>query len=153
MKTVIAVGLSLFSAAACAQTAPACPTLPASAGLTWEQRVDASFITCKALSADGRQVLNVMLTARDPRISLERRLRQEESTFSGEDMYWYRPNLGGQETSPAMASRRITVVEYDNDRYAQVWINAASPEELGTLISLARQLDVRSAGAQLSAGN
>jgi len=153
MKTVIAVGLSLFAFAAWAQTAPACPTLPANAGLTWEQRVDASFITCKAATDDGRQVLNVMLTARDPRISLERRLREEESTFSGEKMYWYRPNLGGQETLPAMASRRIAVVEYDDDRYAQVWINAASPEELGSLISLARQLDVHSAGAQLSAGN
>lgn len=153
MKTVIAVGLSLFSAVAWAQTAPACPTLPDSAGLTWEQRVDTTFITCKAVTADGRQVLNVMLTARDPRISLERRLRQEESTFSGEEMYWYRPNLGGQETSPAMASRRITVVEFDDDRYAQVWINAGSPDELGSLISLAQQLDVRATGAQLSAGN
>lgn len=153
MKILIAVGLSLFSTMAWAQTAPACPTLPANAGLTWEQRVDATFITCKALTTDGRQVLNLMLTARDPRISLERRLREEESTFSGEQMYWYRPNLGGQETLPAMASRRIAVVEYDDDRYAQVWINAASPEELGSLISLARQLDVSNVGAQLSAGN
>lgn len=52
-----------------------------------------------------------------------------------------------------MASRRITVVELDNDRYAQVWINANSPEELGSLISLAQQLDVRATSAQLSAGN
>ncbi|CAN7401969.1 hypothetical protein LJR143_002309 [Pseudoxanthomonas sp. LjRoot143] len=153
MKTVIAVGLSLFAATAWAQSPPACPTLPANAGLTWEQRIDTTFITCKAVTTDGRQVLNVMLTARDPRISLERRLRQEESTFSGEEMYWYRPNLGGQETSPAMASRRIAVVEFDDDRYAQVWINAGSPEELGSLISLAQQLDVRATGALLSAGN
>ena len=153
MKILIAVGLSLFSTVAWAQTAPACPSLPADAGLTWEQRVDATFIACKAVNAEGRQVLNVMLTARDPRISLERRLREEESTFSGEEMYWYRPDLGGRETAAEMASRRIAVVEYDDDRYAQVWINAASPEELGSLISLARQLDVGSAGAQLSAGN
>ncbi len=153
MKTVIAVGLSLFSAAAWAQSMPACPPLPANAGLTWEQRIDTTFIACKAVTADGRQVLNVMLTARDPKISLQRRLRQEQSTFSGEEMYWYRPNLGGQETLPAMASRRITVVEFDDDRYAQVWINANSPEELGSLISLAQQLDVRATGALLSAGN
>lgn len=153
MKTVIAVGLSLFSAAAWAQSTPACPPLPANAGLTWEQRIDTTFIACKAVTADGRQVLNVMLTARDPKISLQRRLRQEQSTFSGEEMYWYRPNLGGQETLPAMASRRITVVEFDDDRYAQVWINANSPEELGSLISLAQQLDVRATGALLSAGN
>ena len=51
------------------------------------------------------------------------------------------------------ATRRITVVELDNDRYAQVWINAESPEELGTLIALTEQLDVRATSAQLSAGN
>lgn len=153
MKIVIAASLFLASTAAWSQEAPPCPTLPASAGLQWEQRVDANFIACKAVAADGRQVLNVMLTSRDPKIRLERRLREEESTFSGEEIHWYRLDLGGQETSPAMASRRITVVEFDDDRYAQVWINANSPEELGTLISLAQQLDVRATSAQLSAGN
>ena len=153
MKTVIAVGLSLFSAAAWAQTAPACPNLPATAGLTWEQRVDATFIACKAITTDGRQVLNVMLTSRDPKIRLERRLREEESTFSGEEIYWYKLDLGGQETTPAMASRRITVVELGDDQYAQVWINADSAQELSSMISLAQQLDVRAASAQLSAGN
>lgn len=153
MKIVTAVCLCLLSTAAWAQSTPACPTLPANSDLQWQQRVEAGFIACKALAADGRQVLNVMLTARDPKLRLERRLREEESTFSGEEMYWYRLDLGGQETQPAMASRRITVVEFDEDRYAQVWINATSPEELGALISLARQLDVRATGAQLSAGN
>ena len=103
-------------------------------------------------TADGRQVLNVMLTSRDPRISLERRVREEEGTFSGEDVYWYRLDLGGRDM-PGMQSRHITVVELDNDRYAQVWINAESPEELGTLIALTEQLDVRATSAQLSAGN
>ncbi|HEY1034371.1 MAG TPA: hypothetical protein VGE09_05245 [Pseudoxanthomonas sp.] len=153
MKIMIAASLFLASAAAWSQEAPPCPTLPANAGLQWEQRVDANFIACKAVANDGRQVLNVMLTSRDPKIRLERRLREEESTFSGEEIFWYRPDLAGQETSPAMASRRITVVEFDDDRYAQVWINADSVEELGTLISLAQQLDVRATSAQLSAGN
>ena len=35
----------------------------------------------------------------------------------------------------------------------QVWINAESAEELGTLIALTEQLDVRATSAQLSAGN
>jgi hypothetical protein len=152
MKTVIAACLCLFSASAWAQAAPACPTLPANAGLQWEQRADASFIACKAVTADGRQVLNVMLTSRDPKIRLERRLREEESTFSGEEIYWYRLDLGGRDM-PGMESRRITVVELDDDQYAQVWINADSAEELGSMISLAQQLDVRAASAQLSAGN
>lgn len=153
MKIMIAVCLGLFSASAWAQAAPSCPTLPASAGLQWEQRADASFIACKAITADGRQVLNVMLTSRDPKIRLERRLREEESTFSGEEIYWYKLDLGGQETTPAMASRRITVVELGDDQYAQVWINADSAQELSSMISLAQQLDVRAASAQLSAGN
>ncbi len=152
MKTVIAACLCLLSASAWAQDAPACPSLPASAGLQWEQRVDTGFIACKAVTADGRQVLNVMLTSRDPKIRLERRLREEESTFSGEEMYWYRLDLGGRDM-PGMESRRITVVEFEDDQYAQVWINAGSADELGTLISLAQQLDVRTASAQLSAGN
>ena len=153
MKMLTAALLCLSPVAAWAQAAPPCPTLPANAGLEWQQRVDAAFIACKAVAADGREVLNVMLTSRDPRIRLERRLREEESSFSGEEIFWYRPDLAGQETSAAMASRRITVVELDNDRYAQVWINANSPEELGSLISLAQQLDVRATSAQLSAGN
>mgnify|MGYP006201671367 CR=1 FL=1 len=77
MKTLIAACLLLASTSAWSQEAPPCPTLPASAGLQWEQRVDTTFIACKAVTADGRQVLNVMLTSRDPRISLERRLREE----------------------------------------------------------------------------
>ena len=152
MKTLIAACLLLASTSAWSQEAPPCPTLPASAGLQWEQRVDTTFIACKAVTADGRQVLNVMLTSRDPRISLERRLREEEGTFSGEDVYWYRLDLGGRDM-PGMQSRRITVVELDNDRYAQVWINAESAEELGLLIALTEQLDVRATSAQLSAGN
>lgn len=152
MKTLTALCLLFLSAPAWAQAAPPCPTLPASAGLQWEQRVDSSFIACKAVTADGRQVLNVMLTSRNPKIRLDRRLREEASTFSGEDIYWYRLDLGGQDV-PGMASRRITVVELDGNRYAQVWINADSAEELGAMISLAQQLDVSATSAQLSAGN
>ena len=96
MKTLIAACLLLASTSAWSQAAPPCPTLPASAGLQWEQRVDTTFIACKAVTADGRQVLNVMLTSRDPKIRLERRLREEESTFSGEEIFWYRPDLAGQ---------------------------------------------------------
>ena len=59
----------------------------------------------------------------------------------------------GKKHLPGMQSRRITVVELDNDRYAQVWINAESAEELGSLIALTEQLDVRATSAQRSAGN
>ncbi|MEL1265304.1 hypothetical protein [Pseudoxanthomonas putridarboris] len=154
MKTlpVLCLLLSCLSASAWAQQTPPCPTLPDSAGLQWEQRVDRSFIACKAVTADGRQVLNVMLTARDPKISLERSLRAEEGNFSGRGMYWYRPDLGGREI-PGMESRRITVVKLGKDQYAQVWIDAESPTELASLRALAQQLDVSATSATLlSAG-
>lgn len=154
MKTATVLCLLfLFPSVAWAQQPPPpCPTLPTDSQLHWEQRIDSHFIACKAVAADGRQVLNVMLTSRDPRISLERSLRAEASTFSGEEMYWYRLDLGGRQM-PGMESRRITVVELDNDQYAQVWINADTPQELSSLISLAQQLDVSAASARLSAGH
>ncbi|WAC64541.1 hypothetical protein OVA13_07230 [Pseudoxanthomonas sp. SL93] len=154
MKTLPAFCLLLLSvsAPAWAQQTPPCPTLPTNAELQWEQRGDHSYIACKAVTADGRQVLNVMLTSRDPKISLERGLRAEEGNFSGREMYWYRPDLGGR-NMPGMESRRITVVKLGKDQYAQVWINAESPAELATLRSLAQQLDVSAASATLlSAG-
>ncbi|HCB12516.1 MAG TPA: hypothetical protein DEP36_02940 [Gammaproteobacteria bacterium] len=151
-KTLSAFCLSLLSVPGWAQQAPPpCPTLPGNTELRWEQRADVGFITCRAVSPDGRPVLNVMLTSRDPKIRLQRALRAEESTFSGEKMYWYRLDLGGREV-PGMESRRISVVELDDDLYAQVWINADSQQELATLIGLAQQLDASATSAPLSAG-
>lgn len=154
MKTlsVLCLLLPCLSAPAWAQQTPPCPTLPGNAELQWEQRAEHGFIACKAVTADGRQVLNVMLTSRDPRISLERSLRAEEGNFSGREMYWYRPDLGGRDV-PGTESRRITVVKLGKDQYAQVWINAGSPDELASLRALAQQLDVSAASATLlSAG-
>lgn len=144
--------LALSTTASAQQPAAVCPSLPADSDLHWEQRADAGFIACRAVAPDGRQVLNVMLTARNPNISLPRALRQEEGNFSGEETYWYRPDLAGREATMA-ASRRITVVKLGKDQYAQVWINADTPDELATLRALAQQLDVRAASAALSAAN
>ncbi|MET0893217.1 MAG: hypothetical protein ABWY01_06590 [Pseudoxanthomonas sp.] len=63
-------------AAALAQQAPSrCPPLPASSGLQWTEKVGHGFLACKALSTDGSQSLNVMLTSRDPDLHLSRSQR------------------------------------------------------------------------------
>lgn len=152
MKIALVLGLLLLPATALAQQSFQCPALPAGSDLQWEQRVDREFIACKAVTQDGRQVFNVMLTSKDPDISLSRPLRAEEGTFSGKELYWYRPDLAGR-VLPDMESRRIAVVKLGKNHYAQVWINAGSAEELGSLQSLARQLDVNETSATLlSAG-
>lgn len=152
MKTILALCLSLSPVAALAQQSFQCPALPATSDLQWEQRIDREFIACKAVTQDGRQVLNVMLTSKNPDISLSRPLRAEEGGFSGKELYWYRPDLAGR-SLPDIESRRITVVKLGKDHYAQVWINAGSQEELSSLQSLARQLDVNDTSATLlSAG-
>lgn len=152
MKTALVLSLLLLPATALAQQSFQCPALPANAELQWEQRVDRDFIACKAVTQDGRQVLNVMLTSKDPDISLTRPLRAEEGTFSGKELYWYRPDLAGRNL-PGSESRRITVIKLGKNHYAQVWINAGSAEELSSLQSLARQLDVNETSATLlSAG-
>ena len=70
----------LFAAAQAAAQAPSeCPSLPASSGLQWQQQVQADFLVCRASTADGREVLSLMLSARDPAIPLNRSLRQEKA--------------------------------------------------------------------------
>ena len=71
--------------------------------------------------------------------------------FSGEELRWYVPELAGRSESYA-ASRRITVVKLGKDQYAQVWIDATSPEELARLQSLAEQLDVSAGTSYLVSG-
>lgn len=155
MKTIylFAMLLALPGTLLAQQAATRCPALPSASGLQWQEQAGRGFIVCKALTADGRRSLNLMLTSRDPDIRLDRSRRAERGTFSGEALHWYIPELAGQDAA-AVASRRITVVELGKDQYAQVWIDAASAEELDRLQSLAGQLDVSVGAAYLvSSGN
>jgi len=141
-------GLFLLSAsgAAMAQQSPSCPTLPPAAGLEWKQLAGADYLSCKAITADGREVLGVMLTARSPGLSLPRDHREEKGQLASEDFYWYRPDLGGRE----MANRRVAVIELGKKRFAQVWINAGDVQELGSLQGLAQRLDLQPASLALA---
>ncbi|MBB4125622.1 hypothetical protein GGR77_000893 [Xanthomonas translucens] len=132
----------LAAATAMAQQAQNCPQLPPQANLQWSERSDKGFIVCRATAADGRQVLGMMLTSRDPNIPLARNLREEKGSIAGESVHWYRPDLGGVD-APGLASRRVTVVELGKDHYAQVWIDAGDVQELQSLQAMVQNLDMR----------
>lgn len=142
------VGLSLLSASAWAQQQTACPTLPPSSGLQWNQQAGSDYLACKAVNAEGRQVVGLMFTTRDPGIVLSRDRRAEKGEIGGESMYWYRLDLGGRQL-PEMESRRITVAELGKHRYAQIWIDAASGDELASVQSLVQSLDLEPASLAL----
>ncbi|MCD9087677.1 hypothetical protein [Stenotrophomonas sp. SY1] len=144
MKTVRTVSAALLLAACSqvsAQTAEQCPSLPAASGLHWEQQAQNDFIVCKATTGDGRAVLNLMLTSRDPDLLLNRALRAEKGAFAGESLHWYKLDMGGREL-PGLESRRITSVKLDKNRFAQIWIDAGDVGELGTLQNLTQTLNL-----------
>ncbi|KAB7770161.1 hypothetical protein [Xanthomonas maliensis] len=144
------VGLSLLLAAATAnaQSSPVCPPLPPASGLQWNQLAGADYLVCKATTADGRQVLGVMLTTRDPDMVLSRDRRAEKGQIQQEEFYWYKLDLGGREV-PGMDSRRVTVVELGKKRYAQLWIDGTSGEELSSMQSLVQSMDLQPASLAL----
>ena len=100
------------------------------------------------IDADGRQVVGVMLTTRDPAMALARDRRAEKGQIQEEEFYWYKLDLGGREV-PGMESRRVTVVELGKKRYAQLWIDGASTEELASMQSLVQNMDLQPASLAL----
>lgn len=152
LRAAVCVSLMMSAAAVSAQSAPApeCPLLPASSGLQWQQRAQADFVVCKASTPDGREVLSLMLSARDPDLTLSRPLRQEKGTFAGEPLYWYQPDLGGQQP-PGYETRRVTVVKFDKNRYAQIALYPGTPQELGSLQSLTQGMNLNPSA--VAAGN
>jgi len=142
------LSLLLLGGHAAAQQQPTCPTLPPAAGLQWNQLAGADYLSCKAVTADGRQVLGIMLSTRSPGLSLPRERREEKGAVEGEDIYWYRPDLGGREL-PSLATRRIAVVELGKKRYAQVWIDATSKQELSAMQNMVQSLSLQNASLAL----
>lgn len=134
-----------FGGAAMAQQQPTCPTLPPTAGLEWKQLAGADYLSCKATTADGREVLGLMLTTRDPGLSLPRDHREEKGRIEEEEFYWYRPDLGGRE----LANRRVAVVDLGKKRYAQISIIADDAQEMSSLQGLSQRLDLQPASLAL----
>ncbi|WP_028919680.1 hypothetical protein [Pseudoxanthomonas suwonensis] len=112
----------------------ACPPLPAGTNLQWQEKVHDGFVLCRALDGE-RPVLSLMLTAK-PTVNLLRRNRLEEGSIGSHEVRWYQPEMAVQ----TGAQQRITIVELGNDRYAQVWVEAASDTELRQLLTLAQSI-------------
>ena len=124
MNKTISVLLSLPLAfqAASASAQQACPALPDGSPLRWERQAGDGFDVCRAMDAEGRQVFGVMLTGK-PTVRLQRSHRVEEGMIGRYEMHWYRPTIA-QDTG---LEKRITVVELDDGRYAQFWVDAEDP--------------------------
>mgnify|MGYP003582931026 CR=1 FL=1 len=133
MNKLCCTGLLLAAATfqASAQDA-ACPALPSGSNLHWEQKAGTGFTVCRALDGE-RQVLGLMLTAQ-PTVNLQRRNREEEGRIGAHEVRWYQPEIAAQTGE----RKRVTIVELGDDRYAQVWIDATSDDELQQLLSLAQ---------------
>ena len=131
MKKLGCLGLLLAASSGVAAQDVACPALPDGSSLRWEAKVGDGFTVCRALDGD-RQVLGVMLTA-EPTVNLLRRNRVEEGHVGLHEVRWYQPEIVAQ----GGERNRVTVVELGENRYAQVWIDAGSDEELQRLLALA----------------
>lgn len=141
LHALVVLGLSLAAGSASAQSAAKCPALPADSNLQWQETAQSTYVLCKAVDAGGREVMTLMLTGRDPDIPLARTLRQEKGGFAGESLYWYKPDLGGQEP-PGYATRRMTVVKFDKNQYAQISLYPGDASELRSLQLLSQGMNL-----------
>jgi len=131
MLTSLGLLLGTFAPAAMAT----CPHLPQGTDVQWEESSGQSHRVCRAIDADGNQLLGVMFTEGKP-LKLSRRNRVEEGTIGGREVHWYRPEIAQADA----AEKRVTVLELSDDRYAQVWIDANDPEQLRRALNLAARL-------------
>lgn len=141
VPVVVLLCLSLPVFSATAQNTAQCPSLPSDSNLQWQERASGDLLVCRASTGGGREVMSLTLTRNDPDIPLTRALRQERDSFAGERMYWYQPDLGGQEP-PGFADRRISVVKIDKDRYVQLSLYPASSEERSGLQQMVRGMNL-----------
>lgn len=126
--------LSLATVGACAQSTASCPQLPAGTGLHWERSGTDMLVICKAFDAGGQQALGVMLTAKAP--DKPAGAREEKAEIDGRKARWYRTQIANRPD----AQSRMAVVELDDDRWAQIWIDAPSDAALQASMAVARNL-------------
>lgn len=121
-----------------------CPSLPNEAALQWRELLGQGYLACKAIATDGHEVLGLMLSEQSPDLKFSAKQRAERGTIDHTSVQWYQPNLGTQ-WAEAAKLRRVTVVKFSRHRYAQIWINAQSPEELTATENLVTSLSVEDA--------
>lgn len=124
-RASIVLALLASSAPAFAQSAGACPTLPADSGLTWETRTAGGTQFCRALRADGSEAFGLYIAKETP-FRPTRGNRAEEARIDGRNTYWYRSEIAGQ---PDLQARE-TAIELPDGRVAYLWIQAKSSDDL-----------------------
>ncbi len=141
------VGLSLLLATATAHASPVCPPLPPASGLQWNELAGADYLVCKAMTADGRQVVGVMLTTRDPDMALARDRRAERAR-SGRKSFTGTSSISAATRCQAW-NRAASPWSNWAKRYAQLWIDGASAEELASMQSMVQNMDLQPASLAL----
>ncbi|MBS9448588.1 hypothetical protein KJA67_10750, partial [Xylella fastidiosa subsp. multiplex] len=81
----------------------------------WGQNVGVGFLFCEASIEEGRMVLGVILTTRDPSIPMTRSHRAGKSQNGTERSYWHKLDLGIKNT-PSQEDRGSTVVALGTKR-------------------------------------
>lgn len=100
-----------------------CPQLPGADGLRWEQRDVPGMVLCKALAADGTELVSVIL-GRSLAFRAEGSLNVGRGTIDGRKVRWYR----GSDGFDAGVVLRETVVKLGGGREAHVVIRAPSED-------------------------
>ncbi|MDH5824119.1 hypothetical protein QFW77_14150 [Luteimonas sp. RD2P54] len=126
LAPLAALALSLAAVApAWAQTIDACPRLPGDSTLTWTERSSDSFVICRAVTEDGREVFGLYLAGDSP-FQPRRANREEAGVINGQDIRWYRSEVAGDPDKLV----RETLLELDRDRVVHIWLHADSEDEM-----------------------
>ncbi len=78
IQALVVLSLLFIANAQAQQGTLFCPQLPTTSKLHWDQNVGIGFLFCKASNEEGRMVLGVILTTRDPNIPMTRNHRAEK---------------------------------------------------------------------------
>lgn len=133
----LAAGLLLATLpAAYAVASTACPGLPPSTGLEWQQRGNAQVLICSAIDADGVEAFGLSIAA-DSAFRPRRANREERGVVAGQDVRWYRTEDGAQ---PDRLIRE-TLLELDRDRVVHIWTRADDAQRLERSLRIVEALD------------
>ncbi|GAB3090043.1 hypothetical protein [Lysobacter terrae] len=117
-----------LAGAAAAQDAGACPYLAADTGLTWEHRGSADSDFCRALRQDGSEAFGMTIAKASP-FKPKGGNRAERVNIDGREVTWYRTEIAGTKIQA-----RETVVQLPDGRFAYMWVQAASPDQLNQVL-------------------
>ena len=134
---LLAAGAAQAQSEVAAQTAAAapCPHLDAASGLSWSHLAGPDYDFCRALAADGTQVLGVYVGADSP-FEPDDDNAAERGTVDGREVTWYASELAGDPE----AQVRETLLVLPDGREAHIWLRAANQDELAGKLALAQGL-------------